>query len=249
MRAWVLSASIHVLAGVATLIAWPNLGRERAEGVEAVPIDIVTIGPETDVRAIAAPQPPEPLEDLPLAEAPPLEEIAAAPPPLQPPPQRRPEPRNQPELNLSDLERQLLNDTQPRERPNPRGPQAGAAGERPREAVGRGAAETASLEAYFVALARSHIDRRQCWRDYADRPEMEGVVVAVQVRLARNGQIQQMGQARNIGSRRASQAVLEDAVRAARACAPYPFPQDPNGPPNFDLWSDMELTFGRDDTN
>jgi type IV secretory pathway VirB10-like protein len=238
-----LAIMAHLLAAALIFAPWPSWRTQEARAVEVVPIDIV-IGDVTDVRALAPPAPP-PEEEV----APPPEE-AAAPEPLPtpdapPPPsqtQRQPQTRPQTPLDVSDLRRRLNQNRDDQPTPPPR-PDNAQDSDRTRAGAGRSQAETADLNSYFAALARTHIDREQCWTDPIGRTDGGALRVRVDVRLTRQGQIASMAQPRVTGGT-ATQAILDDAVRAARACAPYPFPRDPNGPPNYDLWESMTLCFG-----
>ncbi len=246
MRALVFSLLVHAAVFALIRAPWPEWGaREAASGSEVVPIDII-IGDTTDVRALAPPQVEEIEEVLPEEVLPEPETVPtplAATPPPRPTPDSRPPPP--PRTDPSDLRRRLNKDRDDEE-PNQRRPDNAEDSDRIREGAGRGAGETAELNAYFSALASAHIRRNQCWTDPIGRTDAANLRILVDVRLTRQGRIAAGGVGRpRVAQGAASQAILDDAVRAVRACdLPYPFAEDPNGPANYDLWREIELCFG-----
>jgi hypothetical protein len=233
-----LSAAVHGLALALILAPWPDPLRRAGEAGEVVPIDIV-LGETTDVQALAPLLEEEP---EPVAAEPPAEEQPAPAPLAAPPPVSRDAPRSPPpQLDLAELRSRINqnNDADP------------AAADRPdnardsdqiRPGAGRGQAETARLSDRFSSLLYRHVVMNRCWNQLNDTPELR---IEVTVRLNRQGRIMPNGVDRPaLVSGAGGQAVLDEAVRAARACDPYPFPREPEGPDNYDLWRQIELCFG-----
>ena len=237
----ILSIAVHGAIAALALMQWPSLVASRLPSVDVVPVEIM-IGDVTDVRALAPPLPDTeepPPEEVPPEEAAPTPDAA---PPV-PPQAARPNQPAQPPLDVSDLRRRLLEDRD-ETTPGRRRPDNAAPGERERVAAGRSAQETASLEAYFAAVARSHLDRNRCWNDPVDRLDTADFALVVTVNLTDSGAVTSVSAPRVASGARPSQAILDDAQRAPRACSPFPFARDPNGPENYDLWRQMELCFG-----
>jgi hypothetical protein len=100
------------------------------------------------------------------------------------------------------------------------------------------------LDNRIRALTGAHM--RSCWRQRTGGTNEEHLVVTVEFELNEDGTLR--GQPRvtepsayafNPSMRRA----VEDAVRAVRACAPYPFPADPIVAGHYDRWRELEFTF------
>lgn len=234
-----LSVAVHGLALALILAPWPNAPRPSAEAGEIVPIDIV-IGETTDVQALA---PPAEEELEPIAAEPPAEEEPAPTPEAAPPPRPRdaPQPPPQRPLDLGDL-RNRINQNRDNDRPSQERPDNARESDQTRRGAGRGSAETARLSDYFSSLLYRHVVMNRCWNQLNDTPDLR---IEVTVRLNRQGRIVPGGVDRPaLVSGSGGQAVLDEAVRAARACDPYPFARDPEGPDNYDLWQQIELCFG-----
>ena len=235
-----LSVAVHGLALALILAPWPELDRRGGEAGEVVPIDII-IGEVTDVQALAPPPPEEVLE--PIAAEPPEEAEPEPTPEAAPPPRPRDTPRPPPqrELDLGDL-RNRINQNRDATQSSPDRPDNARESDQTRAGAGRSAGETARLSDYFSSLLYRHLVMNRCWNQLNDTPNLR---IELTARLNRQGRITPNGVSRpELVSGTASQAVLDEAVRAARACEPYPFPRDPQGPDNYDLWQQIELCFG-----
>ena len=244
--AMIVSLGLHAGLVASALIHFPR-GARSAETAVIVPVDLVTLAAETNVRA-ARPEPepeaepedapeiaPEPLPAEPEPEADPEPEPEIIPPepalepeidpePVDPEPERadpepEPEPAEDPGLDLAALS-QLVDRS--RERRAPAGPaEAGEA----RRGAGAGVAMTATLQ----SLAASQIQR--CVRSNADAPSDMDLAVVVEVRLQRNGELD--GAPRLIDQNRILNSgdpylrvAGERALRAVIECAPYRLPSD-----------------------
>jgi hypothetical protein len=239
MRAgWLVSAIAHVGVAMMTLLtAWETPPVDIPESGMVVPIDVVNIAAESNVRALAPPQQEEAAPADAAAEPPPPQEAEAAP---DPNPRERP---RQNELDLAALSRELMVDKQRPPRPER---VDGAPSERTQRGAGLGTAETARLEDRLRAIARTHITRNNCWRMPIDLPEPDRLVITVSFDLDRNGNLR--GEPRvtspsNYNSDPAMRTAAESALRAVRLCDPFPFADDPTVADHYELWRQMEYTF------
>jgi type IV secretory pathway VirB10-like protein len=240
MRAgFVVSLVGHVGAVMMTMLAWEARTTLSADGPVIVPVEIVAVAEESNVRA--------------LAEQVPEEEIAAAETPPEPePPQTRPTPTPAPtppprerrradEFDLSDISGLI-----DKQRETGRRRQDGAPADRTQRSAGLGTAEVASMEARIASLVQRHLQR--CWRLPDDLPDPDRLIVVVEFQLNRNGTLD--GQPRVTSPRNYSfdapmNEAVNRAVRAVRQCDPYPLPDDPIVGEHFDIWREQEVTFRR----
>ncbi len=237
MRAgWLVSLIGHIGAVLMTMLAWETRSTLTPDAGSVVPVEIVDIAAESNVRALAEETPEEEAAD---AEQEPVEaepEPAPAPTPTPPP---RPRARTA-EDEQADL---LAGLTNRERRPTPRRTE-GQRAERTQQGAGLGTAEVAALEDRARALARAHL--RRCWRMPIDLPEPDRLVVTVEFDINRNGTLN--GQPRVLSPRNytfdpAMRTAVESAVRAVRVCDPYPFPDDPVVGEHYDIWRRTEFTF------
>jgi hypothetical protein len=233
MRAgWLISLVGHIGAVLMTLPLWPVLHEERAAASIVVPIEVVAIAPEANVRALAPPQ----AEDVPEIATETVEETPPEPAPSdQPTPQRE----RQERFDLNAVARMADKQREPtRERAD------GAPSDRAQRVAGPGTAEVASLQARVVALTQRHMQR--CWRMPADLPNPERLVVTVSWEVDRNGNLR--GQPRVTSPRKYTfdaemRVAAEAALRAVRVCEPYPYPNDPIVGEHFEIWRSGTFTF------
>lgn len=254
-----LSVLLHGGLIASALIAFPQASRFGEELV-IVPVELVTLAEQTNVRAARPepePEPEEPLEEQepePLTNPEPVAdpepeiippapepEIAEAPEPAPAQPEDAPEPEPEP-----------TPPPQPRERPQPQGldlnslsrlvdrsredaAAAGAEAGATRSAAGGGTAMTATLQ----AMAASQIAR--CVRSNADAPADMDLRVIVEVRLERDGALagapRLLDEGRVLNSPNPFLRVAgERALRAVIDCAPYRLP-----PENYQQWRLLEV--------
>ncbi|MBL8531683.1 MAG: hypothetical protein JNK94_08110 [Hyphomonadaceae bacterium] len=230
-----VSVVFHVGAVMMTLLAWEARSTIAPAVGAVVPVEIVDVAAESNVRALTettqeeqAPAEPETVQAEP--------EPTPAPTPT--PPRERP---RQPaeEFDLSAIARMVDKQRQPgRERTE------GAQADRTQRGAGLGTAEVAALEDRARALARAHL--RRCWRMPIDLPEPDRLVVTIEFDINRNGTLN--GQPRVVSPRNytfdpAMRTAVEAALRAVRVCDPYPFPDDPVVGEHYDIWRRTEFTF------
>jgi hypothetical protein len=226
----------HILAVWLTWVSWPIVSELPSMGAQIVPVEIVNIGAETNVRALAEEVPDD--EVAPQEEEQSQEEPAPAPSPT---PQQRREQARDDEFNLADISGMI-----DRQRNQGRRRQEGAPADRNQRGAGLGTEERASIESRVASLMDRHL--RRCWRSTADMPDPERLVVTVEVQLDRNGRL--VGQPRVISpSNYTFDPLMNEAVnralRAVRVCDPYEFlPSDPAVGEHFDIWRRQEVRFG-----
>lgn len=237
MRAgWVVSVIGHIGAVMMTMLAWEARSTLTPQIGAVVPVEIVDVAAESNVRALSEDTPEE--EAATDAEQTPAEaEAAPEPAPAQTP--QRPRARTAEEEQEAFLAGLTNRDQQPTRR-RTEGQQA----ERTQQGAGLGTAEVAALEDRARALARAHL--RRCWRMPIDLPEPDRLVVTIEFDINRNGTLN--GQPRVISPRNysfdpAMRTAVEAALRAVRVCDPYPFPDDPVVGEHYDIWRRTEFTF------
>lgn len=237
MRAgWIVSAIGHVGAVMMTLLAWEARSTIAPSIGAVVPVEIVEIGPESNVRALAEDVPEnevvEQLDETVEAEPDP------APAPEAPPPRQRP-PRPADDFDINAAARLVDRSSDTGRRRN-----EGETADRNQRGAGRGTAEVAALEDRVRALMRQRLMR--CWRMPIDLPDPERLVVTVEFELDRNGNLRgqpRVTSPRNYTFDRPMAVAAEAALRAVRSCDFTFFPQDPVVGQHYDAWDDLEFTF------
>jgi hypothetical protein len=238
MRAGVAVSLIgHVGAVLMTMLAWEANSRLPDDIPVVVPIDIVDVAEEANVRALAEDIPDE--EETAAEETEATDEPQPAPTPAPTPPQRRQQAND--EFDLAEASR-MVNRAQDAQRRRQEGERA----DRNQRSAGLGTAEVASLEARIAAIASQELNR--CWRSVADLPDPERLVVVVAIRLNRDGSLN--GQPRVVTPANYTfdplmNEAVNRALRAVRTCDPIErLPQDPIVGEHFNLWRDQEVRFG-----
>jgi hypothetical protein len=232
-----VSAVGHVGLVALTLMTWQAAPEILPSIGSVVPVEVVDIGEISNVRALST---QEGEEDAPLTAEEQQEEAIP-----EPAPAAEPAPRQTPRRQEDSFDLAAVAGMVNREQRQPRR-QEGERADRNRQGAGAGTAETAAIEDRLRALARAHINRGQCWRMPIDLPNPETLVVTVQFDLNRNGTLQ--GQPRVISPSNYTfnpymRTAAEAALRAVRACDPFPFADDPVVGDRYDLWRQMEYTF------
>jgi hypothetical protein len=220
-----ISILLHAGLVIALFISFSKKLDLPAEAGVVVPVDLVTLGDQTNIaptRTADAPQtetPEPPKPDV----APPQPEAEAA-PQVQP----QPRPRTDADrFNPDDILRLLAHKRQPNAR----------VAARAVESVGAGTAMTADL----AALMQSLIYR--CWSPPVGGPHPERQIVRYELFLNRDGSVAQAPQlAPETAAAAASDPYMAAAVGAARRaiymCAPYRLPAE-----KYQYWRDVMFTF------
>lgn len=231
----VVSIIGHVGAVLMTMLAWEASSELPSIGGAVVPVEIVDVALENNVRALR--------EDVPDEEETFSPEEAA-----QQNPQASPEPtpprRNN---NESDFERWARNQGLGNvdENPTPQRPREGERSDRSQEGQGLGTEERVTIEARAAALVRTHM--RRCWRMPIDLPDPDRLRVRVEFQLNRNGTLN--GQPRVLSPTNYTfdpymRTAVDAALRAVRQCDPYPFPDDPTVGEHYEIWRTQIYDFG-----
>jgi hypothetical protein len=227
MPGWIGSILIHACVAALLYLGLPHFGSNRASiRADVVPIEIVTIADVTDVSPIS------PEEEVSAANEAPPEEI-----------EDEPEPAPEPEPERPRSLASFLDDVTKSNAPTPRA-NKGPRGPNPRAGAGLSAAETATLEARIMAVARDHILRNRCWRSTADMANADELAVVVRFRLDTRGRV--VGRPvsnRNVMGNAELRVAKQRAESAVLQCDPYPFPNDPALRDHYDLWREMEFNF------
>lgn len=239
MRAgWLVSLIGHIGAIMMTTLAWQTVSTIAPSIGSVVPVEIVDVAVESNVRALA--------EDVPDEEVAPeqqeqTQEAAPAPTPAPAPPERPRRNQRDAEFDVASAARMLDADTKSgRER------REGAPADRNQLGAGLGTREVAAIEDRLRAIARAHIVRNNCWRMPIDLPEPDRLVVTIRFRINRNGTLN--GEPEVLSPRNTTydphmRRAVDEALRAIRRCDPYPFADDPSVAEHYQIWRDMEYTF------
>lgn len=227
----VVSIVGHVGAVMMTLLAWEARSTLAPEAGTVVPVEIVDVAPESNVRALAEEVPEGEEQADQLAEAVP----EPAPSPTPTPPRERP--RQQQQDSFDEFLRNFDTKTGRRQ-------EEGERADRTQRGAGLGTAEAVAVEDRARALIRAHM--RRCWRMPIDLPDPDRLVVTVEFEINRNGTLS--GQPRVTSPRNYSfdapmRTAVDAAVRAVRACDPYPLPDDPVVGEHYEIWRTQVYTF------
>ncbi len=241
MRAGVLVSVIgHVGAVMMTLLAWEVSSTLPDNIMTVVPIEIVDVAAEANVRALA--------EDVPDEEVSAVPEVVpeqAQPQPTAAPAPRRPQ-RNRDVDAFNDLVNSGLQDTS---RDPGRRREEGQRAERNQRGVGLGTEERTSLQARANTIAYQELKR--CWRTVIDMPDPERLVVVVTFRLNRDGSLSGQPRVTSPGGNYTFDPQMAEAVRratsAVRICDQRTsfarLATDPLVGEHYELWQDHVVTF------
>ncbi|MCX7357150.1 MAG: cell envelope integrity protein TolA [Alphaproteobacteria bacterium] len=224
----------HIGFVMLTMLAWEARSTLVPSSGAVVPIEIVDVADESNVRALAIDRPDEevsPTED-PVSE----EEEAPAPSP-EPAPQR---PRQNQEAFDPAAAQGLVDHSRQQNAPR----QHGETADRDQQGAGAGTAEVAALRDRVISLAQRHLMR--CWRMPVDRPDPESLIVTVQFELDRNGNLRgppRVTSPRNTTFNPDMQYAVNNAILAVQTCDPYPYATDPVLADHYEVWSRIEFTF------
>src|SRR5688572_10835258 len=135
----VISAIGHVGAVLMTLLAWETNSVEIVQQGAIVPIEIVAVAAESNVRSLAI---PEPIEETPIAaEQQTTPNPTPAPTPTPAPPRERPRERPRDDFNLDSIADLVDKQRRPGRERN-----EGAPADRNQRGTGLGTAEVVALE-------------------------------------------------------------------------------------------------------
>lgn len=228
----------HVGAVMMTMLVWQAHTAIAPMGTQVVPVEIVDVADESNVRALSEDAPEGEQQADEAQEAAPEPAPAPTPAPTPPQPQRR----NQQQAS-DDFDAFLRNyDTRAGRRHTD-----GETADRSQQGVGPGTGpERVTLEARAAALVQAAM--RRCWRMPADLPDPERLIVVLEFDINRNGTLN--GQPRVVSPPPGSyafdqpmRAAVEAAQRAVRVCDPYPFADDPVVGDHYEIWRTNRYRF------
>jgi outer membrane biosynthesis protein TonB len=237
---------LHVVIIGATLFSFAHKLDITAEEAPVVPVDLVTLAPKTNLRAMVKEQPKAPPKDD-VQPAPPTPQPLVTPPPQAKPdvpdqapseptiakaepapvpmakPQDKPVPPPKPQKQAFDINNiaALLN----KQQPAAASARNARTGPRNVKAFGDADAMTADLQDSL----RSQI--AQCWSPPIGAPHAEDLIVDFDLLLNQDGSVAQPPQLTSDSAAAASgnpytRAAAEAARRAIYECAPYKLPAD-----------------------
>lgn len=235
MRAgWVVSVIGHVGFVIMTMLAWETHSTAIPSQGAVVPVEIVDVAAESNVRALA--------EDVPDEEVSPTEEQPSEAEP-EPAPSSQPTPPR-PRQNNDSFDLSAVSGLLDKQRDPGRERQEGQRADRNQRGAGLGTAEVAALEDRVRALNRRAMQR--CWRMPSDLPDPERLVVTLEFDLDRNGNLRgqpRVTSPRNYSFDASMRTAVENALRAVRSCDFTFFPEDPVVGPHYEVWDEVEYTF------
>jgi hypothetical protein len=221
----------HIGAIMMTFLVWETRAVILPASGSVVPVEIVDVALESNVRALA--------EQVPEGEEEAADEASEGEPEPAPTPASTPRPRP-PQRADNDFDAFLQNYDTKGGRPRASGDPADTT----RPGAGLGTAEVVAIEDRARALIRAHM--RRCWRMPIDLPDPDRLVVVVEFDINRNGTLN--GQPRVTSPRNYTydapmRTAVEAAVRAVRSCDPYPLPDDPVVGEHYEIWRSQVYTF------
>ena len=235
MRAGVAVSIVgHIGFVMLTMLAWEARTTLAPTIGSIVPIEIVDVADESNVRALAIDTPDE--EPAPSEDAPSDDEPAPAPTPEPAPARQR---QNNDSFDLSAVSGLLDKQRQPGRERN-----EGERSDRNQQGAGLGTEQRVALEDRVRTLTQRHLQR--CWRMPLDQPDPERLIVVLEFDLDRNGNLR--GPPRVISPTTYTydppmRVAVESAQRAVSTCDPYPFPTDPVVGEHYDTWARLRFRF------
>lgn len=240
----VASVALHVGLLLLLFVSFSRKVDLPADTTPLVPVDLVTLGDETNiapmVKADEPPQPPEARDIEPATPdevAPPKFEVApdAKPVPKEPSPKEKAKEKEQPKEKPKEAEKFDINSIE--KLLAKKKPANAKIGNRTVEGVGAQNAMTADL----ASLLQSQVYR--CWSPPTGTPHPERLIVKYEVFLNRDGSVSQPPQlAAETAAMAAGDPYMGAAVGAARraiyACSPYRLPAD-----RYAQWRNFTFVF------
>jgi hypothetical protein len=243
---------LHVGVVAAALFSWPHSLDIAQESPPVVPVELVTIGDKTNIKAMVKEIPKEPAEEQPAPQPTPQpQKIEAAPPPQQKA-EVKPEPKAEPAPSKDKAPEKAKPEKKPVEEkkekfdinnimalldkkvPKSASPRNAVKGDRTIKGIGAQDAMTMQL----ADALRNQI--AQCWSPPVGAPHPEQLLVVYQLYLNQDGSVAQPPQLAldSSSSDPYWRAAAEAARRAIYMCAPYKLPAD-----RYQQWKDITLDF------
>ncbi len=237
------SALLHAAIIAASLFTFQHTLKISDESPPIVPVELVTIGPKTNIMAtqkpppkieppdikqpapepiVAATPPPIPLPKEPTPEPAPDQPVVKTPPKVEPKVKPEPEKPKKQKFDINNIEA-LLNKVAPKqEKSNAK------IADRTMKGIGAQNAMTMDL----VDSLRNQI--AQCWSPPAGAPNPDELVVDFSVQLNPDGSVAQ-AVPRTQPQNSYMRAAVESARRAIMTCQPYKLPAD-----RYNQWREID---------
>jgi type IV secretory pathway VirB10-like protein len=239
---------LHAIVIVATLLTWSQHTLDISDETPMVPVDLVTIGPKTNIIAsvkqqVVAPPKEEPVQAPTPTPAPPTPSAAqdeSAPPETSPAPALQkavpqPQPKTKP---AQDQKKDKFDVNNILALLDKRTPSASAApNARAANRTVKGFGEQTAMTADLSSALSSQV--QQCWSPPVGAPDPRKLVVDFDLFLNQDGSIAQPPQlVGNSAAAAASDPYVRAAAEAARraiyTCAPYKLPAD-----RYSQWNEI----------
>jgi hypothetical protein len=227
---WAGSAILHGIVAISLLISWRHAHSESF--VPYIPVELVTIGDETNIAPMVREQLPYPSADTPVAPAPPPAPPEAAPSLEMKIFPQKAQPSSQPDRKNFDP--QGTNSNAPDRKPT-NGPQNARIGDQDIKGVG----DETGMTMTIIDALRNQIAR--CWHPIASSTSPEKLAVSYELYLDRDGSVSRPPALIGTSSGASAaefQAEAETVRRAIYTCAPYSLPAA-----KYAAWRNLTLTF------
>jgi len=236
MRAGVAVSVVgHIGFVLLTMLAWEARTTLTPTIGSIVPIEIVDVAAESNVRALAEDLPDE--EVAPSEETPSEEEPEPAPSPEPAPPARQRQ--NNDSFDLAAVSGLIDKQREPGRERN-----EGERADRNQRGAGLGTEQRVAMQDRVISLTRRHLQR--CWRMPLDQPDPERLVVVLEFDLDRNGNLRgppRVISPTNYTFDQPMRVAVENAQRAVTTCDPYPFATDPVVGEHYETWARLRFRF------
>jgi len=263
----IISFVFHAVIMASSMIGLPMLNRDKPMQMKVIPVEMVTIGKVTKLKAQEKKPDPK-KKKMPPKEKQQERKVAMPPePPKLASNMPLPDMTKKPEKPVKKAEKSVLEKANRAPRITPKSkPSRFDSGKLSALLDKREKAEPDIVEQLkdktfgkekivgtidiqqqtlgIIDAVGQHIFNNQCWNIPAGAKGAEGLVVTIEVRLSLDGnlvgtpKIMESGRM-NMPGQEFFRTAAESALRAVRKCAPYDFlPKD-----QFDLWRDLEISF------
>lgn len=262
----IVSAALHAGALAAALIVWPSLAPPVIQTAEAIPVDLVTLADETNVRPQeAAPEPvpePQPQPEIAAAQEAMPEEAPPPPPPEQDgfveekkdePPKPEP-PKPEPKLAMAEPKPEKLKEKkQPKKEEfdldritslidkmdkNPPAAETREGAKPTAQKTVRGVGAQSAMTATEIDALRAQL--RKCWNVPVGAPDPSALVFRMRIFLNPDGSVAAPPELIDQDSTADPYftAAVDSARRAVLMCSPFQLP-----PEKYEAWNDITITF------
>ena len=256
----IVSAALHVGALAAALIVWPSLAPPVIQTAEAIPVDLVTLADETNVRPQEAA--PEPLPEQPQPEIAAAQESIPEEAPPPPPPEQEgfveekkdEPPKPEPKLAMAEPKPEKLKEKKETRKDEfdldritslidkmDKNPPAAETREGPKPTAQksvRGVGAQSAMTATEIDALRAQL--RKCWNVPVGAPDPSALVFRMRIFLNPDGSVAAPPELIDQGGLADPyfRAAVDSARRAVLMCSPFQLPAE-----KYDAWNDITITF------